>query len=335
MGETLVSADKLLGMTIRNIGTSGETSQESANGKNEAAPKGEDIGEVGDIVLEPGDNRIAYVVLEYGGILGVGEKLIAVPWEAFEVPSAFDGLGSQDSSQGAVALYINVPKDRLENAKGIDTDHYPESADPAFMSGTSGARMHKTSAAGRGEKTSELGATPQPETNQPAEGAKSDWQRRLSSLIGTDIKGSDNTSIGELKDAIIDTREGRAVYGIVSYGGTVGLFTDTAAVPWEAIDIRPSDKVLALNATEPDLAGVMLAKGDYRALEQEDFSRKVHDAFGQEPYWYVYGYVAPGPTEEAPQGPESKPEQDQPEQEGPSQQQKDPYQPGQGVPGGK
>ena len=64
-GQTPLSADRLLGMTI-----------ESRDGKN--------IGEIQDIKIDPSNGRIDYVTVQVGGVLGLGGKDgVAVPIEAF------------------------------------------------------------------------------------------------------------------------------------------------------------------------------------------------------------------------------------------------------------
>lgn len=326
-GETLISANKLIGMEIKTRAMRSDldpdvdartvdpdestldADDESTLGAGEVAPgaigitpredleprepamETETIGEVGDIVLHPGDNRIAYVVLHYGGVLGVGEKLFAVPWDALEPTLDFDGLDTSMDLGGDQALFINVPKEQFENAPGFDSDNYPGEPDPMFASSTA----TKPSRESGGEAEVE----PSVAGREGEEAAKeaSDWQRRLTSLIGTNIEGTVGEEFGSLEDVIIDSREGRVVYGIVAYGGTLGLFDKKAAVPWESIEVRPADEILAMETTEEALDAVILADGDYKLLRQEEFSRTVHSSFDQEPYWYVYGYVAPAPTD--------------------------------------
>src|SRR3954465_11738901 len=43
---------------------------------------GKRLGEIKDLVVDPTDGGIDYVVLDYGGLLGVGHKYFAVPWKA-------------------------------------------------------------------------------------------------------------------------------------------------------------------------------------------------------------------------------------------------------------
>ncbi|HEX7647094.1 MAG TPA: PRC-barrel domain-containing protein, partial [Noviherbaspirillum sp.] len=39
-----------------------------------------DVGKVKEIMLDMHSGRIAYVVLSSGGFLGMGDKLLAIPW---------------------------------------------------------------------------------------------------------------------------------------------------------------------------------------------------------------------------------------------------------------
>jgi sporulation protein YlmC with PRC-barrel domain len=47
-------------------------------------PQGKDLGSIKDLVVSPGDNRVVYAVLSFGGVLGLGEKVFAVPLSALK-----------------------------------------------------------------------------------------------------------------------------------------------------------------------------------------------------------------------------------------------------------
>src|SRR5215475_379675 len=51
-------------------------------------PKGENLGDIKDVVIDRATGRIAYAVVSFGGFMGLGEKLFAVPWGAFAQPKA-------------------------------------------------------------------------------------------------------------------------------------------------------------------------------------------------------------------------------------------------------
>ncbi len=85
-------------------------------------PQNENIGKIEDIMIDLDNGRIAYCVLSFGGVLGMGDKLFAIPWQAFKV--------DQDNKQ----MILNVRKDVLENAPGFDKDNWPDMSDPNWSS---------------------------------------------------------------------------------------------------------------------------------------------------------------------------------------------------------
>lgn len=55
-------------------------------------PQGENLGEIKEIMLDTRSAQIAYVVLSFGGFLGLGDKLFAFPWEVFRLDADEDHL---------------------------------------------------------------------------------------------------------------------------------------------------------------------------------------------------------------------------------------------------
>jgi len=80
-------------------------------------PQGQNLGDIKDVVIDRSSGRIAYAVVSFGGFLGVGEKLFAVPWGAFSQPKA-----DKDT------FVLDVDKERLKNAPGFDTHNWPQMA---------------------------------------------------------------------------------------------------------------------------------------------------------------------------------------------------------------
>lgn len=82
--------------------------------------KDENLGDIKEIMLNMRTGRVSYAVLSFGGFLGMGEKLFAVPWEALTL----DTVNKR--------FVLNVEKDRLENAPGFDKDKWPNMADQSW-----------------------------------------------------------------------------------------------------------------------------------------------------------------------------------------------------------
>jgi hypothetical protein len=45
----------------------------------------EDLGKIEHLMIDLANGRIAYAVLSFGGFLGMGDKLFAIPWSALKV----------------------------------------------------------------------------------------------------------------------------------------------------------------------------------------------------------------------------------------------------------
>jgi sporulation protein YlmC with PRC-barrel domain len=101
-GPRLMGADTLIGNDVYN-------------------QNNEDLGDIKEIMLDMTNGQVSYAVLSFGGFLGMGEKLFAVPWDALKLDTEHK------------RFVLNVDKDRLESAPGFDKDHWPDMADQAWI----------------------------------------------------------------------------------------------------------------------------------------------------------------------------------------------------------
>lgn len=83
---------------------------------------GEKLGHIKEVMVDIIDGDIAYGVLSFGGLLGVGDKLFAIPWKAMQINEADE------------RIVLPVPKERLEDAPGFDKDNWPDFGNEAFRS---------------------------------------------------------------------------------------------------------------------------------------------------------------------------------------------------------
>jgi sporulation protein YlmC with PRC-barrel domain len=79
-------------------------------------PAGEQLGNIKELMIDLDDGQIAYAVLSFGGLLGLGDKLFAIPFEALT-------FNTEDHT-----AILDVDKEVLKNAPGFDKDHWPDSA---------------------------------------------------------------------------------------------------------------------------------------------------------------------------------------------------------------
>jgi hypothetical protein len=83
-------------------------------------PSHENLGSIRDVVLDKYDGSVRYAVLQYGGFLGLGSKLFALPWELLHY------------NEDADAYVLNIAQEVLSSAPGFDSDHWPDMGAVAF-----------------------------------------------------------------------------------------------------------------------------------------------------------------------------------------------------------
>jgi len=96
-------------------------------GQNIKNSNGDSVGEIKDLVIDA-SGKVRYAAVTYGGFLGLGSKLFAVPYEAFRVNQNPNDPNDRDD----YVLTLNVTKEQLDGAQGFDTDRWPDFADTKF-----------------------------------------------------------------------------------------------------------------------------------------------------------------------------------------------------------
>jgi sporulation protein YlmC with PRC-barrel domain len=74
---------------------------------------GEDLGRIEDLVIDMESGRVNYAVLSFGGFLGVGGKLFAVPWEALELDAESN------------VFILDIEKAALADAPESEPEYWP------------------------------------------------------------------------------------------------------------------------------------------------------------------------------------------------------------------
>lgn len=80
-------------------------------------PDGAVIGTIEDMIAGK-DGRIDYVILGHGGLLGIGERLIPIPWKAVK------SLPDEDT------LLVNISIKSLEKAPNFEPKKWPDYTKP-------------------------------------------------------------------------------------------------------------------------------------------------------------------------------------------------------------
>ena len=91
---------------------------EDVIGKKVVNLQGEDLGTIEDVIIDAPNARVSYAILSFGGFMGMGDKLFALPWVSlFYSPE-----------DGKFAL--KADRELLKKAPGFDKNNWPDLSDP-------------------------------------------------------------------------------------------------------------------------------------------------------------------------------------------------------------
>jgi sporulation protein YlmC with PRC-barrel domain len=82
--------------------------------------KGETLGKIENLVIDIDTGRIVYAVLESGGFLSIGDKLLPIPW------------GSLAALPSEGIFFLNESKEQMEKAPAFDRKNVPNMGDVSW-----------------------------------------------------------------------------------------------------------------------------------------------------------------------------------------------------------
>ena len=113
-------SDPVMGPAGRSASWSSATGAGRIIGSPVVNHKDEALGRIKELMLDLRTGKVAYAVLSFGGLFGMGEKLFAVPWHALTL----------DIKRHCVIL--SVKKELLSDAPGFHPDYWPDMADAGW-----------------------------------------------------------------------------------------------------------------------------------------------------------------------------------------------------------
>jgi sporulation protein YlmC with PRC-barrel domain len=270
LGRTARASD-LLGMTVKNYAE-------------------EKLGTVHNIGIDVEAGRIIQVILSTGGMLGVGDKLVAVP------PTALycDPLNQ--------AVYLNIDKEKLAAAPKFDMARWEELSRPDQVAGVyryfGDEPFFSTEPAAEAKpvpsrtETSKSRATPpapKQESKAPAPPAR--WQlgsvQPATKVKGMTVRNLQDEVLGKVNDIVMDLPSTRIVGIIVSSGGLAGIGGELNAVPPTAFRYDFKKHELQLDASKDLFAKAPHFKpSEWPDMNQPSYASEFHRAYGVEPYFY-------------------------------------------------
>ncbi len=240
--------------------------------------QGETIGKVEDLVIDKDEGYVAYAVISFGGFLGVGEKLFAIPFSKV--------ILTGDES----CVVADFSKAQLDQAPTFATESWP-TFDRRY--GTTLHDHYKT----RPYWDDLSGASRQDPTRISKEALDEEQLRargmcRASKAIGTDVEDLDGKSLGDIDERVFDDRTARIVYAVLSFGGFLGVGDKLFAIPWQSLrrSREDADRMIFDVAKERLQAAPGFDHENWPDMADRGWGTEIHKYYGHEPYWNSLGY---------------------------------------------
>jgi sporulation protein YlmC with PRC-barrel domain len=91
-------------------------------GRDVENPRGEEIGEVSELILDPETGRVSYAVVSVTGIPELADRMIAVP---------FNALNPKPGEENK--LVLNIERQRLQQAPSFESREFPGVMTPDWL----------------------------------------------------------------------------------------------------------------------------------------------------------------------------------------------------------
>lgn len=186
-----------------------------------ANPKGVEIGEVKDFVLDLGTGRIAYTVGVFNQIGQSSDRVFVLPWEIVKVDLAMNTftLSEEKTVLGnapsfALDTWPNVPTSQWA---GIVTAYWQEKLGNNFAAATTpGQALSKAS-----------------------------------DLVGTTIKDPAGGDLGTIEELLLDPETGAIAYAVLSSQDSKSSeHTVFFTLPWHLVQVNPTQHTFVLDMDE-------------------------------------------------------------------------------------
>jgi len=226
------------------------------------------LGKLEDTVVDLQSGHILYAIIGSGGVLGAGEKKIAI------APQAFTGMsGNNLQFNGDKAKFNGSP----EFTKDMDKTNELGKAD--FVN-----NVYQYS----GQTAWWQGA------NAPASSGQFENVHKTSDLVGKNIKNVADEDMGKVDNVMLNLPTGRVAYLILSPAASLGVGNNLYALPPNSFSMNKDGKSLTSDITKEKLAGAPhFDKNNWAQISDPAWAAQVYQYYGKQAYFDASGKLQP------------------------------------------
>ena len=201
---------------------------------------GENLGEIEELVIPSGDEDEMLVIVSVGGVLDVGDKLVALPYRELRISPDGD------------TFYFDRTEEQLKAAPTFSYEAQAEAqvqADrPAQVERQARPAREPDRDAARAPAAATRTATDRPRTaaSTAAPAARSAnleldvFDYRASDLIGATVLDDRGERVAKIDDIVVSTEDDK-LHAVLAIGGFVGFGAKLISIPFDDLQITSAD----------------------------------------------------------------------------------------------
>ena len=239
----------------------------------------ESVGDINSITLDK-DGNVHCAIIGLGGVAGVGETEIAVPWEALQCD-----FKMKDGEQ-TCRLSLPMNAEQLEKAPVLEKEKYAELYDQNWIETNS--KFYGVKTAAKAPKKDEMLCVTEIaglelSGSDEMKTAANDSDRKTYTRNMADDKSDKEEAVdlGTIEEVIIDLNDKKVCYVIL--GDNSGILSEKhVAIPFEQVKFSKKDgEHCAEAAATPKVieAAPKVTPGEYQELNQKSVRKQIKNSF--------------------------------------------------------
>jgi sporulation protein YlmC with PRC-barrel domain len=224
---------------------------------------GDRVGDINDLLIARHTGRVAYALVGSGGVLGIGERVVAVPFKA---------LTWRENDR---AFGLPMSKEQLNDAPSIERDEWKMLAE-----------------APRAQASHHYFNIPQepadrPDNSRRSSLSESEWPLlRVTDIDGQKLMSSSGEELGKVDGLILDAVSARIAFAVVTFGGTLGFGAERAPLPWAYFDVNSEGRLYGMDLDKEKIRNApRLSGADGPELRDPKFGARVYSHYGLNAPW--------------------------------------------------
>ncbi|HWQ84190.1 MAG TPA: PRC-barrel domain-containing protein [Anaerolineales bacterium] len=234
----------------------------------------EQIGTAEDMILNLEEKKIDYLIVEAGGFLGIGGKLVAVPYDRLQLADA----DATSESEPQNVWILDVSREELEGSAEFDREALPLLGEPAVDYDLEFRSHWEAVPAADTTGTPEAAATDAP--SEMADG-KLTGVVLASQVLDMNFVDANDGELASIEDIVVNPETGEIRYVVVQIGVDIAdLNGRWVLIPVDAINLDATNEALVITVDDALATGIpSFAPNELPDTTQDDWDADIVD------YW--------------------------------------------------